>query len=101
MDCPEFACLCPVNGRPDFAHFTILAICSAGRALRRARSLAQALPLELHNEGAFHEAVTNRILSDLVEAASPRWMEVRGAFDVRGGIGTTIVATHGKKGCDS
>ena len=49
------------------------------------------------DEGAFHEAVTNKILSDLVGAAHPRWMEVRGHFNVRGGISTLVTASHGRR----
>jgi 7-cyano-7-deazaguanine reductase len=94
IDCPEFTCLCPVTGQPDFAHVTV-------RYIPDARCVElKSLKLYLwsyRNEGAFHEAVTNRILSDLVTATSPRWMEVRGAFNVRGGIGTAVVATHGKR----
>jgi 7-cyano-7-deazaguanine reductase len=49
------------------------------------------------NEGAFHEAVTNRICDDLVRALSPRWLEVTGDFQVRGGIHTVVIARHGKR----
>ena len=94
MECPEFTCLCPVTGQPDFAHITI-------RYVPEARCVElKSLKLYLwsyRNEGAFHEAVTNRILSDLVAAVAPRWMEVRGAFKVRGGIATNVTATHGER----
>ena len=95
MECPEFTCLCPMTGQPDFADFEI-------------RYIPNKLCIELkslklyfwsyRNEGAFHEAVTNRILDDLVKAISPRWMQIMGKFNVRGGITTTITAEHGAKG---
>jgi 7-cyano-7-deazaguanine reductase len=93
FDCPEFTCLCPKTGQPDFA--TI-----------RVEYVPDELCVELkswklylwsyRNEGAFHEAVTNRILDDLIRAMSPRRIRVEGAFNVRGGIATTIVAEHAK-----
>ena len=94
FDCPEFTCVCPKTGQPDFA--TI-----------RVEYVPDALCVELkswklylwsyRDEGAFHEAVTNRILDDLVAAVSPRRARIEGAFNVRGGIGTTIVAVYSKK----
>lgn len=90
--CPEFTCLCPKTGQPDFATITIRYI--ADKTCFELKSLKLYL-WSYRNEGAFHEAVTNRILSDLVAATQPRWMEVRAAFWVRGGITTTITATHG------
>jgi 7-cyano-7-deazaguanine reductase len=94
IECPEFTCLCPMTGQPDFAHFSI-------RYVPDARCVElKSLKLYLwsyRDEGAFHEAVTNRILSDLVAATKPRWMEVRGEFNVRGGIATAVVATHGER----
>ncbi len=94
FDCPEFTCLCPMTGQPDFAELRIDyvpdALCVELKSLK--------LYLwSYRNEGAFHEAVTNRILDDLVEAVSPRWMRVRGDFFVRGGIATTITAEHGER----
>lgn len=93
FDCPEFTCLCPLTGQPDFAHFRI-------------RYVPDALCVELkslklylwsfRNEGAFHEKVTNRILDDLVAAVSPRSATVVGDFFVRGGIGTVITASYQK-----
>jgi 7-cyano-7-deazaguanine reductase len=93
FDCPEFTCLCPKTGQPDFA--TI-----------RVEYVADELCVELkswklylwsyRNEGAFHEAVTNRILDDLVAAVRPRRMRVEGIFNVRGGITTTIIVEHNK-----
>ncbi len=92
MECPEFTCLCPKTGQPDFAKIEI-------------RYFPKDLCIELkslklylwsyRNEGAFHEAVTNKILDDLVRACLPRFMEVFADFYVRGGIHTTIRVTHG------
>jgi 7-cyano-7-deazaguanine reductase len=94
FDCPEFTCICPLTGQPDFAHFTI-------RYVPAARCVElKSLKLYLwtyRNEGAFHEKVTNTILDDLVAATQPQWMEVVGRFNVRGGIGTIVTATHGAR----
>lgn len=89
---PEFTCLCPRTGQPDFA--TIEIDYTPDRTIVELKSLKLYLQ-SYRNQGTFHEAVTNRILDDLVECLSPRWMEVRGVFGVRGGISTTVVATHG------
>lgn len=94
LECPEFTCLCPMTGQPDFAHMTIRYI-PEGRCVEL-KSLKCYL-WSYRDEGAYHEAVTNQILSDLVEALSPRWMEVCGRFRVRGGITTTVTATHGER----
>lgn len=94
MDCPEFTCLCPMTGQPDFAAFKIEYV--PDKLCIELKSLKLYL-WSYRNEGAFHEAVTNKILSDLVAACNPRWMEVRGIFNVRGGIGTTVTAAHGTK----
>jgi 7-cyano-7-deazaguanine reductase len=90
FDCPEFTCLCPLTGQPDFAHFKITfvpdALCVELKSLK--------LYLwSYRNEGAFHEAVTNRILDDLVKALAPRRCTVVGDFFVRGGIGTVVTAS--------
>lgn len=92
--CPEFTCLCPKTGQPDFATITIRYI--ADKTCFELKSLKLYL-WSYRNDGAFHEAVTNNILNDLVAATQPRWMEVQAAFWVRGGITTTVTATHGKK----
>ena len=92
IECPEFTCLCPMTGQPDFATIRIRYVPDA--RLIELKSLKLYL-WSYRSEGAFHEAVTNKILSDLASACSPRWMEVRGTFNVRGGIGTTVTATHG------
>lgn len=97
MDCPEFTCLCPMTGQPDFAEFEICYI--PDKLCVELKSLKLYL-WSYRDEGAFHEAVTNKILNDLVDAISPRWMEVAGHFRVRGGIETSVVATHGSKGME-
>ncbi len=91
IDTPEFTCLCPITGQPDFATIQI-------------EYIADKLCLELkalklyfwsyRNEGAFHEAVTNKMLSDLVDACQPRFMRVSAEFNVRGGVYTRIIAEH-------
>jgi 7-cyano-7-deazaguanine reductase len=91
FNCPEFTCLCPKTGQPDFATIHIEyvpdALCVELKSLK--------LYLwSYRDEGAFHEAVTNRILDDLVAAVRPRRARIEGAFNVRGGITTTIVATY-------
>jgi len=94
-DCPEFTCLCPVTGQPDFATVTIRYI--PDKLCVELKSLKLYL-WSYRNEGAFHEKVTNTILNDLVLAISPRWMEVSARFSVRGGITTTVTASHGTAG---
>jgi len=93
FDCPEFTCLCPLTGQPDFAAFTIEYI--PDRLCLETKALKLYL-WSFRDEGAFHEAVTNRILDDLVAACQPRWMRVTGEFRVRGGITPTIIAEHGE-----
>ncbi|MBI2081510.1 MAG: NADPH-dependent 7-cyano-7-deazaguanine reductase QueF [candidate division NC10 bacterium] len=92
FECPEFTCLCPRTGQPDFATIRI-------RYVPDARCIElKSLKLYLwsyRNEGAFHEAVTNQILDDLVKACEPRRMTVVGDFTVRGGIHTVVTASYG------
>ncbi|CAL1239431.1 preQ(1) synthase [Candidatus Methylocalor cossyra] len=88
---PEFTCLCPKTGQPDFA--TILVEYVPDRLCVELKSLKLYI-WSFRNEGAFHEAVTNRILDDLVAAVRPRFMRVSARFNVRGGIYTTVVAEH-------
>ncbi len=95
MECPEFTCLCPRTGQPDFATLRLAYI--ADRLCVELKSLKLYL-WSYRNEGAFHEAVTNKILDDLVKAMQPRWIELEADFYVRGGIHTVIQATHQKKG---
>jgi 7-cyano-7-deazaguanine reductase len=92
---PEFTCLCPKTGQPDFAtlHLEYVAdkLCVELKALK--------LYLwSFRDEGAFHERATNEILDDLVKATKPRFMRLTAEWYVRGGIYTTVVAEHRKKG---
>lgn len=90
---PEFTCLCPMTGQPDFATLSI-------------EYIPEKLCIELksiklymwsyRDQGAFHEAVTNKILDDMVEACTPKYMKVTADFNVRGGIYTSVVAEHRK-----
>lgn len=91
MDLPEFTCLCPLTGQPDFAHLTLEYV-PAERCVEL-KSLKLYL-WSFRDEGAFHEAVTNRIADDLVAALAPRFLRLRAAFNVRGGIRTEVVAEH-------
>lgn len=92
MVAPEFTCVCPMTGQPDFATVTVEYIpderCVELKSFK-------AYLWSFRNEGHFHEAVTNSILDDLVQALQPRWMQVEGAFKVRGGITTTVTVEHG------
>ncbi len=88
---PEFTCLCPKTGQPDFATFEIAYI--ADQACIELKALKLYM-WSFREEGAFHEAVTNQILDDLVAACSPRFMRLTGEFNVRGGLYTTVVAEH-------
>ena len=89
FECPEFTCLCPRTGQPDFASFTITFI--PDQLLVELKSLKLYL-WSFRDEGHFHEAVTNRILDDLIAAIRPRRMTVEGDFYVRGGIRTVVSA---------
>ena len=91
FDCPEFTCLCPLTGQPDFAHFHITYV--PNEKCVELKSLTLYL-WSYRDEGAFHEKVTNRILDDLVAAVQPRLMEVKGEWFVRGGITTLVTASH-------
>lgn len=93
FDCPEFTCLCPLTGQPDFAHIKIRYV--PDRLCVELKSLKLYL-WSFRNEGAFHEAVINRILDDLVAAVKPRSITVEGCFFVRGGIATTVTASYRK-----
>ncbi len=90
-ECPEYTALCPVTGQPDFG--TIMVIYAPDRRCIELKSLKLYL-WSFRGEGHFFEQVTNQILDDLVTACRPRWMTVIGRFNVRGGIGTTVVARH-------
>ncbi len=95
IDVPEFTCLCPMTGQPDFATLTIEYI--ADKLCIELKSL-KLYTWSFREEGAFHEAVTNRILDDLVSAIQPRFMRLNAEFNVRGGIYTTVVAEHRAEG---
>jgi len=88
---PEFTCLCPKTGQPDFATLHLDYVpdrhCVELKALKT-------YVWSYRNQGGFHEAVTNRILDDLVEVLAPRFLRLTAEFNVRGGIYTTIVAEH-------
>ncbi len=95
FECPEFTCVCPKTGQPDFATLRISYI--PDKLCVELKSLKLYL-WSYRNEGAFHEAVTNQILDDLVAALSPRFMQIEGDFYVRGGIHTVVRAGHSKPG---
>ena len=95
MQIPEFTCLCPKTGQPDFA--TLYLDYIADRRCVELKSL-KLYVWSYRDQGAFHEAVTNRILDDLVAATKPRFMRLTARFNVRGGIFTTVVAEHRKRG---
>ena len=95
MEIPEFTCLCPKTGQPDFAVITLDYI--ADQHCVELKSLKLYI-VSFRNEGCFHEAVTNRILDDLVDATQPRFMRVTAKFFVRGGIFTNVVVEHRKAG---
>lgn len=91
IDTPEFTCLCPMTGQPDFATIQIEYVPD--------RLCLELKALKLYfwsyrDKGAFHEAVTNTILADLVAAIQPRFMRVNADFNVRGGVYTQIVVEH-------
>ena len=98
MEIPEFTCLCPKTGQPDFA--TLVLDYVPDKLCVELRSLKLYI-WSYRNEGAFHEAVTNAILDDLAAATKPRFMRLTARFYVRGGIFTTVVAEHTKPGWKS
>jgi 7-cyano-7-deazaguanine reductase len=91
IEIPEFTCLCPKTGQPDFATILIeyvpAALCVELKSLKL-------YMWAFRDQGAFHEAVTNEILNDIVKAINPNFIRIRAEFNVRGGIYTTIVAEH-------
>ncbi len=92
---PEFTCLCPLTGQPDFATIRIDYIADERCVELKALKLYM---WSFREEGAFHEAMTNRILSDLVAVTEPRFMRVTGEWNVRGGVYTTVVVEHRQPG---
>ena len=95
FDCPEFTCLCPLTGQPDFAHIKIRYV--PDRLCVELKSLKLYL-WSFRNEGAFHEAVTNEIANHLDDALHPRFLRLMARFNVRGGIYTTVVAERRQQG---
>jgi 7-cyano-7-deazaguanine reductase len=95
IEIPEFTCLCPKTGQPDFA--TLLLEYVPDRLCVELKSL-KLYVWSFRDEGAFHEAVTNRILDDLAAATQPRFMRLTARFNVRGGIYTTVVAERKEEG---
>lgn len=91
FECPEFTCLCPRTGQPDFATMRIRYV--PDERCVELKSLKLYL-WSFRDQGHFHEAVTNRILDDLVELLAPRRMTVVGDFWVRGGIHTVVEAAY-------
>ena len=92
---PEFTCLCPLTGQPDFAHFTIEMV--ADKLCIELKSLKLYF-WSYRDVGAFHEKVTNDIVDDIVRATDPRFVRIGAKWNVRGGIYTNVVAEHRKKG---
>ena len=92
---PEFSCLCPKTGQPDFAELALEYV-PAERCVEL-KSLKLYI-WSFRDRGAFHEAVTNDILATLVRATEPRFMRLTGTFNVRGGLFTSVVAEHRKAG---
>jgi 7-cyano-7-deazaguanine reductase len=95
MEIPEFTCLCPLTGQPDFAVLSLEYV--PDRLCVELKSL-KLYVWSFRDQGAFHEAVTNRMLDDLVKATQPRFMRLTAKFNVRGGIYTSVVAEHRKSG---
>ena len=92
---PEFTCLCPKTGQPDFAHLFLEYV--PDQRCVELKSLKQYI-WSYRNQGAFHEAVTNQILADLVAVLAPRFMRLTAQFNVRGGLFTTVIADHRQPG---
>ncbi|MDW8468826.1 MAG: preQ(1) synthase [Burkholderiales bacterium] len=95
MEIPEFTCLCPMTGQPDFATLELEYV--PDRLCVELKSL-KLYVWSWRDTGTFHEAVTNRILDDLVAATRPRYMRLVARFNVRGGIATSVIAEYRKRG---
>jgi 7-cyano-7-deazaguanine reductase len=95
LACPEFTCVCPLTGQPDFGTITIHYV--PDRKILESKSLKLYL-WSYRQEGTFHEHVTNRILDDVVRALDPWYCKVTGAFNARGGISITVEAVHDRTG---
>jgi 7-cyano-7-deazaguanine reductase len=98
MEIPEFTCLCPKTGQPDFA--TLFIDYVPDRLCVELKSL-KLYVWSFRDQGAFHEAVTNRILDDLAALLAPRFLRIHARFNVRGGIHTTVTAEHRQPGWQS
>jgi 7-cyano-7-deazaguanine reductase len=94
VETPEFTCLCPKTGQPDFA--TIRLEYVPGDLCVELKSWKIYL-WSFRDEGVFHEAVTNRLLDDLCAAVGPRWARIEARFNMRGGLATTVIAEHGHR----
>lgn len=95
IEIPEFTCLCPLTGQPDFAHFTLDYIPNEHCVELKSLKLYM---WSYRDQNAFHEAVTNKILDDLVAATSPRYMRLTARWYVRGGIYTNVIVDHRAEG---
>ena len=95
MQIPEFTCLCPKTGQPDFA--TLYLDYLPDKKCVELKSL-KLYTVSFRDKGAFHEAITNEILNDLAKLTKPKFMRLTARFYVRGGIFTTVVVEHKKKG---
>lgn len=91
IDLPEFTCLCPKTGQPDFATIQIEYVPNQFCVELKALKLYM---WSFRDLGAFHETVSNEILDDLVRATAPRFMRIRAVFNVRGGVYTTVIVEH-------
>ncbi len=95
IEIPEFTCLCPLTGQPDFATLSLDYIPERKNLELKALKLYM---WSYRDQGAFHEAVTNKILNDMVTVAKPRFMRLTARWYVRGGIFTTVIAEHQARG---
>ncbi len=95
IEIPEFTCLCPITGQPDFACLTLEFVPDRRNVELKSLKLYM---FGYRDQGAFHEALTNRVLDDLVRAIAPRFMRITARWNVRGGIYTTVQSEHRKKG---
>ncbi len=91
LETDEFTCVCPMTGQPDFASIRVDYV--PDRSVVESKSFKLYL-WSYRNEGVFHEHVVNTILDDLVKALDPHWCKVTGVFNIRGGIGITVMAEH-------
>ena len=98
MDMPEFTCLCPLTGQPDFAHFMLDFIPDEHNV--ELKSLKLYL-WSFRDEGAFHEAMSNRIADDIIQLIQPRYLRLLGRWYVRGGISTDLLIEHRQPGWEN